>query len=415
MKLGALMAAALLAVAGAAAGQQKISLSELVGETMEKNPDVAAASAAVRRFEVAIPRKSALPDPELSLSLMNFSLTADPTADPMSSKQVGIMQMIPLGGKPGLRGDIAAADLEMAKARLRRVKAAVASRLRKTFEDYLLSFKLDEIRLEEKRVLLSLKDVIAVAYSTGAATQYDALAARTEIALLEEKLTTVLAKRRAAAASINALSGRQPDATLPDPEEPPAEAVALDPEELRKAALSGNPMIEELRAMERKADIAAALARKSYWPDVSVGISYGQRDMMADVMSLEVRMPLPVFFEKKQDALVEEAGAGAAAIRAMIAAESIAVSERISRILARLDETGRNLANRRKAVIPLAEQSLEAAVASYRTARSDILAVLAAEKDLIMHREEAARLEAARRKLLADLDVELGRIPGEQP
>ena len=76
-----------------------IRLGEIYAQVQRANPKLAAARALVRAARARTPAASRLPDPQLQLGFMNYSLPSLSPMPPLGMTQLQLMQMVPLGGK----------------------------------------------------------------------------------------------------------------------------------------------------------------------------------------------------------------------------------------------------------------------------------------------------------------------------
>ena len=96
-------AAALAALASPLAAQQDtVSLARAVALARAASPRIAAAAAGVRAAGARIAPAGTLADPQLTLGIMNRSLSGMPP-DVTTMNQVTLMQMVPVNGMLGLR------------------------------------------------------------------------------------------------------------------------------------------------------------------------------------------------------------------------------------------------------------------------------------------------------------------------
>ena len=99
MILGCLL---LVQLALAQQSDSVLVLSNLIKEALKNNPDLKSAESSWKSDLAKVPQAGALPDPQLSFNLMNLPVNSfDFNQEPMTSKQVALMQMFPFPGKQG--------------------------------------------------------------------------------------------------------------------------------------------------------------------------------------------------------------------------------------------------------------------------------------------------------------------------
>jgi len=169
-----------------------------------------------------------------------------------------------------------------------------------------------------------------------------------------------------------------------------------------------------VRAGERDLEAATArtrLARREIWPDLTIGLQYGQRSGMGATErmgSLMVGATLPVFARSRQLRMREESAAmqqmSLADLTAMRAETQAAVAEAYSNLT-----RARNLAMLyRTTLLPQAEAAITSAFAAYRTGSVDFMTLLDSRMSLNRYRKELVELEADEGKAWADLEMLLG-------
>jgi outer membrane protein TolC len=154
-------------------------------------------------------------------------------------------------------------------------------------------------------------------------------------------------------------------------------------------ALQERPEAEALRRTRQRADRQQALARRSLWPDLTVGLRYIDiqpadlgptmtgRDAL--VLSFGVNVPL---WRDKQRAQVEEAKLEARRAETQLEALRLEIQTRLKTLRQQLQRQQRQLALLQDRLIPQAQTALEASLSSYSTGQTDFLDVLDAERTL---------------------------------
>ncbi|HEX9971371.1 MAG TPA: TolC family protein [bacterium] len=96
---------ALLTTQGfAVAPDSTVQLNQLIQEALNNNPDLQASNSAWQSAKAKVPQAGSLPDPVLGFSVMDLPINSfDFNQEPMTGKQVSLMQMIPFPGKLGLK------------------------------------------------------------------------------------------------------------------------------------------------------------------------------------------------------------------------------------------------------------------------------------------------------------------------
>lgn len=402
--------AALLVSQDTARPSGRLELPDAYRIAAEQNQRIAAARALAdaARLRTASARRP--PDPQLQLGLMNYELPRWRPMDVVGMTQIQAMQMIPLGGKLGLMGRVAdlAADAETRRADA--IEWDIRAKVAMAFYDLYVA---DRSLAVDRETLRLLEDALGVAeamYRVGDGRQADVLRAQVEIARMAQDTIRMAAMRVAMNARLSALMNDAPagdTAVLPAF---PAAVPAVD--SLIAVAWSGRPM---LRAGQRDLEAASArasLARRELWPDLTVGVQYGQRGGMEGTErmgSVMLGATVPIFARSRQLRMREEA----AAMRRMARADLDAMRAETDAGVIETHATlvrARTLAGLyRGSLLPQAEAATESAFASYRVGRVDFMTLLDNRMSENRYRTELAILEAEEGKAWAELEMLLGR------
>src|SRR5690606_24994119 len=125
--------------------------------------------------------------------------------------------------------------------------------------------------------LRQFADIAATMYSVGSGTQSDVLRAGVEVSRMEADVARMRAMRASAAARLNAPLARPSGTPIRDVAFTPLPATVPAAGTLTALASESRPMLERARIVVDQARTREALARREIWPDLSVGVQYGQR------------------------------------------------------------------------------------------------------------------------------------------
>jgi outer membrane protein TolC len=360
-----------------------------------------AAATAAREMAVAAGQ---LPDPTLKAGINNLPVDGPDrfslSRDFMTMRSVGVMQELTRADKRRARADRFEREAELASAAR---NAALAALRRDTAQAWLERHFQQRVRelLQAQRQEAALQVEAAEAgFRGGRGAQADVFAARTAVAQIDERLkqadqqvavaTTRLARWVGDAA--RQPLGMPPALSLPD-------AAALD------ARLVHHPELALMARQEAVARAEADIAERNRSADWSVELMFSQRgSAYSNMVSVNVSVPLQWDRKNRQDrdlaarlALVDQARAQREEAERVHAAEVRGWIE---------DWRGRRdrLAHYDSALLPLAGQRTQAALAGYRGGSGPLAAVLEARRMEIDLRIERLRLEMETAALWAQLE-----------
>jgi outer membrane protein, heavy metal efflux system len=398
---------------GSAAAQQPLSLGEVYELARERNPMLHAAHAAADAVAAQQPSAALPPDPEVQLGVMNASLPglrADMPGSMLPAVQA--MQMIPFPGKLRLSGEIARQSTAMARTGIDETWWEVRARAAMAFYEIYQADRQLVVMQETLDWLRQFEQVATTMYSVGAGRQSDVLRAGVEVARMEADIARMRAMRTSSVARLNAVLDRPTETPVPAVALPalPREVPAAD--ELRGWAEQSRPVLARGRIGVEQARSREALARRELWPDLTVGVQYGQRpsEMGTERMgSLMLGFTVPVFAGQRQLQMRQEAAAMEQMARADLTEARAQVSARIGELLAELDRARTLVTLYRTEVLPQAEANVTSAFASYRVGRVDFMTLMDAQMTLNRYQQELHALLAEYGRLVAELEMTIGR------
>ena len=389
-----------------------LTLAGVYGLVAQRNPRVRAAAALARAADARVPGASRPPDPELQLGIMNYALPdlrPDPT---LGMTQLQLMQMVPLPGKLSAAGGAARARADAARARAEDAAWEVrASAAMAFYERYELEARVVVAR-ETRRLLEDVSAVASAMYRVGDGRQADVLRARVELARMDEEVERMVAMSDGAAARLAAVADVPVDALAGVPVLPAFPDSVPSRETLERLALERRPMLAAGAADVRAASADAALARRELWPDVQVGVQYGQRrmEMGTDRMgSLMLGASVPIFARSRQLRMRDEAAAMRDMAEAELATMRAETLGRLGEAYAALLGARRLAALYRTTVLPQAHAASVSALASYRSGGVDFMTVVDDRMSVNRYRQELLALEAAEGRAWAELEMLVGR------
>ncbi|MGE0353892.1 MAG: TolC family protein [Gemmatimonadales bacterium] len=350
----------------------------------------------------------ALPDPQLTLGLMNRPLDGFGTAEPMTMNQVQLSQMIPWPGTLSRRRDEQRHLALAASLDSRDLDAQVAARVAVSY--YRVAY-LDRalVRMAATRGLL--RDFLQTAqtrYTVGTGLQQDVLQAQVAVARMTADIATTEAERLAVAARLNALLGRGAQAAVPALDLPETTLPLPAPDSLMTLAVARRPALEAARARIDAADAAYRAARRASWPDLMIAAAYGQRPQYTDMATLMLGISLPLRTGARQTPERNEM----LALRSMREAEARDLSNEIFAQITELRaeaERARTLVDLyRTDILPQAQAAVESALASYRVGQVDYMTLLDSEMTLNRYAVERYRLLAEYHGAVARVEAVVG-------
>jgi len=377
-----------------------------------RSPRVRAAAAAARAAEARVPGTRRPPDPELQLGFMNRELPSLEPMDPLGMTQIQLMQMVPTPGKLGLAGRVADAQATAARDRAADTRWDVRARVAMAFYDLYQADRTIAIEEATRRLVQDVARTAQAMYAVGEGRQADVLRAQLEVARMSEELLRMRAMRAAMSLRLAGLLDLASDTSLAPPVLPalPSDLPPID--SLQRLAGRERPMIRAGLAELRAAEASSRLARRESWPDLEVGVQYGQRagEMGTERMgSLMIGTTIPIFARSRQLRMREEAEAMRAMAGADVDAMRAETRARLAEVYADITRA-RNLgALYRTTILPQASATVASSLAAYRVGEVPLMQLLESQMDVNRYQRESIALDAETGKAIAELEMLLGR------
>lgn len=285
-----------------------VPLQRLLEQTDANNDRLRQLEAEIEALLDEVPAARALDDPVLSLGINALPTdTLSFSQEPMTQKQIFIAQKFPWFGKLDLKSRKVALTAAKKKDMLRALRLDLHRAVSEAYFELAFIDRSLEVNAELQQMVGQILRFAEATYASGRGLQQDVLQAQVELGKLIDEKTTLLSRKRILEIQIN----EQINATgfiqvqtngippLPDPV-PIAEA-------LKQSTLVHNPGLAALAVDIETAGLDIELARKDYWPDMSVAVGYGQREEdltgrdLPDFVHGSVSFTIPIWFQNKQN------------------------------------------------------------------------------------------------------------------
>ena len=396
----ALAALAVMSSACASPGSL-LSLDQAIEKAIEHSPLLDAADARIDAASSARIAAGRLPDPELSVSTQNLpiegSAAFDFSAERMTQRRIGLTQRFPSRASRTAEREYADSRILVAEANLRVRKQQLRLVTAQAWIDWWSATKRLVLLRALERPYAALVSA-AEARVAGGGGVSAALRARLALAHLQQRQRDAEGDVEAAQARLTQWSGdighSMPDA-LPDLPAPDAASLRRE--------LDQRTELQPLRAQQALDDSSIRAADAKRRPDWSLALAYGDRDpAFGDLLSLEVRVDLPLFASTRQDPMIDAARDQLLATDAELVQRQRELKAELEAALARWRTADERWHHYQHEHLPLADAAVEAALGAYRGG-GDLGAVLDARRDALEQRLAALDAERDRASAWAAL------------
>jgi outer membrane protein TolC len=379
-------------------------LQSLLAEALARNPTVAQRQAAVRAADLRVRPAGTLPDPMLSVGVMNLVLPGfEFNRSDFTEVDVELSQEIPWPGSLGARSGVMRAVAAGAWAEDGTVRREVTTALAVAYYRLRYAVTAMETLRRQRELLEAAVQISTTRYATGTAPQSDPLQAKLARDRLQSEAFALESERVAALAAVNALRNRPPrDSVAIVPIDPATVRVAAAPlptDSLGAMALAAHPSLAARRAAVDEATRAIQVERLGARPDFTLTLRYGYRPRafnvnLPDFFSAFVGMRLPVWAWRKQNRLADAARADSTGAAAGLRDAELQLSREITETAARLQAAQQRLVLLVDGVLPTARGTVESVLRSYQVGRAEFLTLLSVEDARYRAELEAAAVAA---------------------
>ena len=389
-------------LAGALTLDHAVQLSQQYSQQMAAQEALARAA---REMAVAAGQ---LPDLTLKLGVNNLPVSGSDqfnlTSDFMTMQSVGVMRELTRADKRRARtarfereAEVADANRELAQINLQRDTATA------WLERYFSERMSDLLQTQRSEAALQVEAAEA-AYRGGRGSQADVFAARSAVALIDERLLQIQTQVRTAQTRLMRWVGSEGNRPLAAP--PDLNTVALDMTRLEDH-LQAHPHASVMARQEALARAEAEVVRNDRKADWTVELMVNQRgSAYSNMASINFSVPLQLNQGQRQD---RELAAKLALVQQMQAQREEANRDRVAQIRAWLEQWQGNrerLATFNRVLLPLSQQRAQAALTAYsgNSSGGSLSTVLEARRMQIDTRMDQLRLEMETAGLWAQLN-----------
>ena len=391
--------------AGQASAQEVLRLETLLSELRAKNPSIASAESWYDAARLQIKRSRALEDPQLTWMTEDISLQGEEGVTPMNRFQVN--QMLPWPGKRSAMEKVAKKEADVYQARAAGTSLEIVASAKRLYYGLYLNQEKRRINREQRGIIDTLIELVTAQLSAGMPMHHDVLKMQTEAAMLDDDLLMLEAEQRMIGAMINGLLARPIETQIGTIAPAWSISQKLEEERLAKLAVE-NPDIQEMASMEQAELAMSEVARKEQYPDIMVGLFYDAYVGEGDMVGLMAGLNLPIWAKNKQRLDMESAELRAKATSQKRSAMESMLGAEVSQYIAMVRALEKRQVLLDQQLLPLAQQTFEASLATYPTGQTNALAVLDALRVVTEQRSALLALQVQRELALIELELRVG-------
>jgi cobalt-zinc-cadmium efflux system outer membrane protein len=306
-------------------------------------------------------------------------------------------------GKLSTAGRRALANARAAGHRFEAARLELRARVVAAWFEFALLAQTIRLRESDLAILETLVDAAGARVRAGTAPQQDVVKARTQRALARNRLETARSRAPGRRADLNALLNREPFAALEPPREFPAPRTFKETDQEILARLAErNPELEALAREAGGREEAVSLMRQQYIPDFALGAAADAGGLMRSIAGM---VTIPIFRYPAIEASIAQARAELERTRAWRRQVEHDLKAKAVLLLYDLRNADRQSSLYRDAILPQAEQVVEATRAAYTAGRVPVIELLDSQRMKLEILLMLSELNAEREKALAELEA----------
>jgi outer membrane protein TolC len=389
---------------------QTSALTDYLKYAALNNPGL---EAAFNRWQAALERVTqvtSLPDPRFSYAY--YIEEVETRVGPQRQK-FGISQTFPWFGKLKLKGNAAFEAANAEQEQYEKAKLHLFYRVKSLYYEYYYLGRAVAITKEHINLLINLESVARTRFKTGKASHTAVIQAQVELGKLDDRLRTLESLRKPIVAKLNAALNRPADAPLPWPQTMPYEDPAFTEKEAFDWLAERNPDLKRLDFLTKQEQFAIKLARKNYYPNITIGADYihtdealmpGTPESGKDPVIAKASVNLPIWYGKYR-AAEKEARLRHAAMQGQRVDTENQLEADLKLALYHFRDAERKIDLYRDTLIPKADESLKVAQLAFQAGKVSFISLIDAERLLLEFQLAYERALADRAKRLAEIET----------
>ena len=386
------------------------SLADYLRYAALNNPGL---EAAFNRWKAALEKPaqaSSLPDPRFNYAY--YIEEVETRVGPQQQK-FGISQTFPWVGKLKLKGGTALEAANAEKEQYEKTRLHLFYRVKSAYYEYYYLGRAVAITKDHIKLLTNLESVARTRFKTGHASHTAVIQAQVELGKLDDRSRSLDSLREPIVAKLNAALKRPSDAFLPWPRTIPYDSQAFTDEEVFEWLTQENPDLKRLDFLAKKEDLATKLARKDYYPDITIGLDYvdtgesrmpNTPDSGKDAVIAMASINLPIWHGKYR-AAEKEARLRYAAVQDQRIDTENQLEADLKLALYHFRDADRKIDLYRDTLIPKADESLKVAQYGFKAGEVSFISLIDCERLLLEFQLAYERALTDRATRLAEIET----------
>jgi outer membrane protein TolC len=272
--------------------------------------------------------------------------------------------------------------------------------------------------IENNLVLIDqFVDIANTRYSVGKGLQQDVLLGQVERGRLHDRMLQLQGMRGVVVARLNALLARPQNSQVRMPAQIDESLPTLPgPEQFLQESRQQRPLLAVLASKVKAAEANRDLAKKSFYPDFTLGANYGLRSGQNpngsnrdDFFSIMLSVDIPLYWRSRQSPLLHQRSAELVGQNDTLLDTQNQVDAEIQAAWYAFQQAQEQSQLFGTGIIPQSRQTVESMLAGYQVNKVDFLNLVQSQISLYNFEQQYWRTLTQARQALADLAAASGR------
>jgi len=364
-----------------------------------------------------VPQSKSLPDPKFTYG---YFIKEVETRTGPQRQRLNLSQTFPWFGKIEARTDAVAAEAKAAHKGYEAAKLELFFKVKDLFHEYAYLAQAVKIAKQNLELLKHFEEVARTRYTAAAGSHPDIIRAQIELATLEDKLKSLEELRMPVVTGLNSALNRKTDLPLPWPEKPKFNLVKIDRSVVTAKMIAYNPQLQALDFEVAAAKARLELAKKKFYPDISIGVDWvqtdealtsGVRDSGKDPVIAMFSLNLPIWTDSYKAAQLQARAQMRSRSAKKVQSQNDLVAQ-LEKALYEFEDSARKVELYEGILIPKAKEMLEVSEVAYRAGTIDFLSLIDAQQTLLEFELSYERAVTTNVQKLAQLEMLIGEDLG---
>ncbi|MDD4537638.1 MAG: TolC family protein [Lentisphaeria bacterium] len=378
-----------------------LSLNELLKVAEANSAELRSVHASWQAAKNKVPQASSLPDPRLTYGY--FVEEVQTKTGPQEQK-VAVSQTFPWFGKLSLKEQIAVQSAKAEFQEYQSKRLLLGKEIKSAFHEYAYLREAVELNRQHLELLKGIEGVASIRFKSGKLPQNVLIQVQVEQGKLEDRIKELENLRKPFSSKIYALLSIPADKLLPWPDKSADTPDDIDIKDIARRLKLNNPGLNRLDLLIAKEDYSVKLAKKDYYPDLTVGVEHTDIDGGENPTALMFSINIPIWRDRI-NASVQEASNRRLSVEEKKRDMEHKLQAQFDLLAYYYSDARRKFSLYANSLIPKARQAIDVAVKGFETGQVGYSDLLDAERTLLEFQLTSARQSANSRIRAAELSA----------